>query len=282
MSENRSKIGGFLVTVVVAVLLLLWLLLGSVSILLDNNLPQQPRQDSIIMEDLGGDPWVKLGDIPDPNLPSEEPAPAEEDAQNEAADDSKPEGEDVKDAGEPQPQQPKTVTAKQPSPMKVKEKEKEKTPEVKKTGPTKANDKPKATPQAKQSTQQVPTESKVSKGMKNAFAKGKGSGPSSGSPNGNSSSGSLDGRGSLGGGLVGWTVAYWGRPHSPYDGSVTVQVTVNARGKVVSARAVSGTGSAWGSSAVRKSCEQESLKSAFSVPENRTTMGKGTITWRFK
>ena len=82
-------------------------------------------------------------------------------------------------------------------------------------------------------------------------------------------------------GLVGYTAEYWGRPHSKWTGKINVLVRVNPCGKVIEAHAVSGSGEAWSHPEVRRSCEQAALKSAFSVPKNRTTEGIGTITWRF-
>ena len=107
-------------------------------------------------------------------------------------------------------------------------------------------------------------------------------GKTQGSPNGASSTGDISGHGTIGSGLVGYTGSYWGRPHSRYEGSITVKVTVNARGNVIEARTISGTGEAWRHRDVRAYCERESLKSRFAVPNNRTTNGDGTITWRFK
>ena len=92
--------------------------------------------------------------------------------------------------------------------------------------------------------------------------------------------GALNGKPGIGG-LVGYTLEYWGRPHSRWTGSVTVRVRVNARGKVIEAHAVSGEGEAWSHPEVRRSCEQESLKSSFSLPKNTETEGVGNITWTF-
>lgn len=115
----------------------------------------------------------------------------------------------------------------------------------------------------------------------NAFGKSSGSGSGKqGSPNGNSTQGALSGKPGIGG-LVGYTLEYWGRPHSYWTGSVTVRVRVNARGKVIEAKVHSGKGEAWSHNEVRRACEQESLKSAFSVPKNTTQEGVGYITWTF-
>ena len=89
---------------------------------------------------------------------------------------------------------------------------------------------------------------------------------------------SASGHGSLGSGLVGYTVAHWGRPHSDYEGTVVVRVHVSARGQVTRAEIAGGTIS---DAAARQSCLSESYKCRFSVPLNRTTEGIGTIIWRF-
>ena len=119
--------------------------------------------------------------------------------------------------------------------------------------------------------------------VKDAFGKstGKGTGKQ-GDPKGNSDNGAVSGKPGIGG-LVGYTLERWGRPHSKWTGSVTVKVRVDARGHVIQANAVSGRGEAWNHPEVRRYCEQESLwpKSAFSVPKNTTTEGVGTITWTF-
>lgn len=82
-------------------------------------------------------------------------------------------------------------------------------------------------------------------------------------------------------GLVGYTLESWGRPRSSKTGTVVVRVRVNARGAVVQANAVRGTGNAWTDMTVRERCVEESKKSRFSVPENKTTEGVGEIVWRF-
>lgn len=83
-------------------------------------------------------------------------------------------------------------------------------------------------------------------------------------------------------GLEGYTLAGWGHPNSPVQGIVRVQVRVNSRGKVIKAQYVGGSGSAAGNPAVRRSCEDASMKSSFSVPENTTSEGVGEIIWRFE
>lgn len=157
------------------------------------------------------------------------------------------------------------------SPMKV-----EKKP-VEKTGPTKEEieeqERIKAEEEAKRKTN-----SKV----KNAFGKsGSSDGGKEGSPNGNSSTGSRTGAPGISG-LTGYTLSSWGRPTSHVDGKVVIRVRVNARGKVISASYYEGSGTAASSMAVRKSCENAAMQSAFSVPVGTTDEAVGYITWRFE
>ena len=229
------------------------------------------KQDSIMF---GGE-YVMLGNTPEP---SESDQMDNEMPENAETVETEPnvEGDDLEDAGEPAKQAPPVVTAKAESPMKVKEKPKEEKP--KKTGP--ANETPKTTDKqtkVKRGNDAAPKNDRV----KDAFGKssGKGSGKQ-GSTSGNSNQGAVAGKPGIGG-LDGYTLEYWGRPHSRWTGSVTVRVRVNTRGKVIDARATSGKGEAWSHPEVRRSCEQESLKSAFSVPKSTTTEGIGYITWTF-
>ena len=60
---------------------------------------------------------------------------------------------------------------------------------------------------------------------------------------------------------------------------MTVRVTVNPRGQVIKANAVSATGDLASHPEVRRACEQAALKSRFSVPKNTMTEGIGTVTY---
>lgn len=236
-------------------------------------LETQLQQDTIMY--LGGE-LVMLGDTPEPTeaTSAEAEAPTEEDET--PADEPSTPGEDLSDAGKPAEKPAEPVTQKEPSPMKVKVKEKKPEEKPKATGPKTA-----ANPDKKVEKERKAEASAVASRTKNAFGKAGGSGTGKqGSPNGNSSQGSLSGTPGIGG-LDGYTLASWGRPHSRWEGTVVVRVRVNARGQVVDAHAVSGSGSAWSHTEVRRSCESESLKSKFSVKKSRTTEGIGTITWRF-
>jgi len=238
----------------------------------DGELLTQLKQDSILF---GGE-FVMLGNTPQPTQSEEV---NQEEASEEAPDEAiEPaiEGDDMEDAGEPAKQTPPLVTSRDPSPMKVKEKPKEEKP--KPAGPAKTNTKPKEEkPKVKQST-----ETATNNRVRDAFGRGN-SGSNSGkqgTASGNASHGALSGKPGIGG-LDGYTLEFWGRPHSQWAGTVRVKVRVNNRGKVIQANAVGGSGEAYSHPEVRRSCEQESLKSQFSVPKSTTTEGVGIITWRF-
>ena len=134
--------------------------------------------------------------------------------------------------------------------------------------------------QDKLKAQQEAERKKISNRVKFGTSGSTGSGKA-GSPNGNSSSGALTGKPGIGG-LGGYTLENWSRPSSSLEGTITIQVKVNARGNVVSASYASGTGAAAGNQAARNSCIAAARQSSFSVPKNTTTDAVGTITYRFE
>lgn len=271
-SDNRNRLIAGIITMLI--------MAGVVALLVSCGLhyewpPEQPlitelKQDSIMF---GGE-YVMLGDSPEAT-PTDMPDTQQPDATQNIEPEPNVAGDDLEDAGEPAKQAPPVVTAKQESPMKVKEKPKEEKP--KKTGP--ATETPKTTD--KQTKVKRGNDAATDTRVRDAFGKSSGNGSGKqGSTSGNSTQGAVTGKPGIGG-LDGYTLEYWGRPHSKWTGSVTVRVRVNTRGKVVEARATSGKGEAWSHPEVRRSCEQESLKSAFSVPKSTTTEGIGYITWTF-
>lgn len=233
------------------------------------------KQDTIMF---GGE-YVMLGDMPDAtegeDLSGENAA--EEVQETEQAEVN---GDDLKDAGEPVKEPAPVVTTPKESPMKVKEKPKE--DPNKKTGPAVDKKKDEKKEQVKQATN--PTNDATNSRVKNAFGSGGGSGSGKqGSPNGNSDQGPTLGKPGLGG-LQGYTLENWAKPNpnSKWNGTISVRVRVNTRGRVVEAHAVSGSGEAYSHSEIRRSCEQAALKSSFSVPVNTTTEGVGTVTYIWK
>ena len=290
MEEDRRKNSLW------ALLLTLLITVGTLALLLRYTLryeqvPNTPdltqlAQDSILF---GGE-FVMLGNTMD-NVQNDlmDQESADPSASPEEGDDPDIEADDMEDAGEVAHKAPPLVTQKTESPHKVKEQPKEAEP--KKSGPTKENDKKVEKPKAKdkqaeaketksKNTEQKTTASNAtSNRVKNAFGSGNGGGQQ-GTAGGNSNQGVLAGKPGISG-LVGYTLDYWAKPvpNSKWSGRVTVRVTVNPRGQVIKANAVSATGDLASHPEVRRACEQAALKSSFSVPKNTMTEGIGTVTY---
>ncbi len=282
-----------------ALLLTLLITVGTMALLLKFTLryeqvPNTPdlsqlAQDSILF---GGE-YVMLGNTMD-NLQNDlmEQEASDASASPEEGDNPDIDADDLEDAGEANMKTPPLVTQKTESPHKVKEQPKESEP--KKSGPTKENDKVVEKPKAKNKNAEA-QESKTkntneqknvnnnatNNRVKNAFGSGNGKGGGQqGSASGNSSQGVLAGKPGISG-LVGYTLDYWAKPvpNSKWSGRVTVRVTVNPRGQVTKASAISATGDLASHPEVRRACEQAALKSSFSVPKNTMTEGIGTVTY---
>ena len=293
MEEDRRKnsLWALLLTLLITVGTLALLLRFTLRYEQDPNMPDltQLAQDSILF---GGD-YVMLGNTMD-NLQDEfmDQDAADQSASPEEGDEPDIDGDDMEDAGEVNQKTPPLVTQKTESPHKVKEPPKEAEP--KKSGPTKPNDKVVEKPKAKdkkaeaqETKSKTTTEQKTSTSnatdnkVKNAFGnKGGSGGGQQGSPSGNSNQGVLAGKPGIGG-LVGYTLDYWAKPvpNSKWSGRVVVRVTVNPRGQVTKANAVSATGDLASHPEVRRACEEAALKSRFSVPKNTMTEGIGTVTY---
>lgn len=218
--------------------------------------PLQPKTDITF----GGE-YVMLGDMPLPNLDNGEAASS-------TADESSLQAEDEMNSGE-QGEGTSLVSTNESSEM---------SSEKKQNGPSK--EELEAQARAKKERERQQNESRrISSDVKGAF--GKPGGGKSGSQNGNSDHGALSGQPghTLG---VGYTLSSWGRPASSVDGEVRIRVRVNAAGKVIEATYAGGKGAAAANSQVRRSCEQASLKSRFSVPKNSSGEKVGLIIWRFE
>ena len=257
----------------------------------DPNLPDltQLAQDSILF---GGE-FVMLGNTMD-NVQNDllDQESADPSASPEEGDDPDIEADDMEDAGEVNHKTPPLVTQKTESPHKVKEKPKEAEP--KKSGPSKENDKQVEKPKAQNKNaeaqetkskntneQKVTASNATNNKVKNAFGKGNGNGGGQqGTAGGNSSQGVLAGKPGISG-LVGYTLDYWAKPNpnSKWSGRIVVRVTVDPKGKVTSAKAISATGDIASHNEMRHACEQAALKSSFSVPKNTMTEGIGTVTY---
>ncbi len=293
MEEDRRKYSLW------ALLLTLLITVGTLALLLRFTLryeqsPDMPdltqlAQDSILF---GGE-FVMLGNTLD-NVQNDlmDEQSADPSASPEQGDEPDIDADDMEDAGEVAHKTPPLVTQKTESPHKVKEQPKQAEP--KKSGPTRENDKqvqkPKAKDKnaeaqetkAKNTTQPKNTSSNATNNkVKNAFGNGKaGGGGQQGTPGGNSSQGVLAGKPGISG-LVGYTLEHWARPNpnSKWSGTVSVRVTVNPRGKVISANTTRVTGDIASHPEMRRACEQAALNSSFSVPKNTMTEAIGTITY---
>ncbi|MEG0010869.1 MAG: hypothetical protein RR706_01730 [Muribaculaceae bacterium] len=217
-----------------------------------------PKQSEILF---GGE-YVMLGNIQQPASQEMDNAiPEETKAETES------EGEDMKNTGEAG-ESAELISTNEESPMKVKKEEKKKKP-----GPSKK--------EIKEQERIKREKEKSDKINKRVAFKSSGKGDSKeGSPNGNADVGARSG--APGFSLKGRTLENWGRPSSNVDGKVVIEVRVDSRGRVISARYRSGTGSAAASTSVRRSCEKASKNSRFSVSTETTTDQVGTITWRFE
>lgn len=209
--------------------------------------------------------YVMAGDIPQPELTDPQPAP-------EAAEQPAPEADDLKDSGEPAPETAPVVSSEQESPMKTKRK-----PKPEKTGPTQAElEEQERVKKQKEAADRI--NSRVSfGGTKKGSSQAKGS---SGSPNGNASSGALSG--TPGTNLKGRTLSSWEKPAGTQTGTITVTVRVNRQGHVVAASYATGTGPVASQPAARRSCEQAAMRSRFSVDLDAVSEQTGTITYRFE
>ena len=291
MEEDRRKnsLWALLLTLLITVGTMALLLQCSLRYQQDPNMPDMTlAQDSILF---GGE-FVMLGNTMD-NVQNDimDQESADPSASPQEGDDPDIEADDMEDAGEVAHKTPPLVTQTTESPHKVKEKPKEAEP--KKPGPTRENDKQVEKPKAKNknseaqetksknANEQATASSATNNRVKNAFGSGSGKGGGKqGSEGGNSNQGVLAGKPGIAG-LVGYTLDYWAKPvpNSKWSGRVVVRVTVNPRGQVTKANAVSATGDLASHPEVRRACEQAALKSSFSVPKNTMTEGIGTVTY---
>ena len=273
MNERKNEILAAIITALITLAVLLFMLFY---VLPGVVVPPKEQPYVTMMEDAGGDMLAKIGETADPTESETNDQAEPETSENNTTANS-PEGDEMTDAGKQASVPPNNVTTPKSSPMTVK-----KSDDTKQSGASKTNPKQNSKAANKKSQGGAPKESKEAKRVQNSFGSDQGKGATQGSPSGGSNVGDISGHGTIGSGLVGYTAEKWGRPHSRYEGSITVKVTVDARGNVIAAVAEKGTGEAWKHADVRANCERESLKSRFSVPTNRTTYGYGTIIWRFK
>lgn len=228
--------------------------------------PPAEHQEIVIdeMEELyaAGD-FVRTGDNLNEFLPQDAPAPSDQtntEPTQDAVDDA-----NAGVAATPSP----TLTSKQSSPMKVEEKAK---------GPTKEEI---AAEKARQEAKkQQETKKNVDAATSRAFGGGKGN-STTGSMEGNSTTGAVTGN--PGSGVKGRSLEKWSSVRGTKLGTITINVKVNAQGKVTSAtyNAARSSGTVSADASMRNQCIARSLECQFSVAED-APLASGTITWIFK
>lgn len=216
-------------------------------------------------EILFGGEYVALGQYPDIE-PSAD-----------AAAESMPEPEPafVEETAPEAPSQTTTIDSKVPSPAKVE------TPKKEDPAPKKPSIDPAAKQRAEEQTATAKaTDSRVS----NAFASSSSNSTKSsgGNPNGNASTGNTSGQ--PGASLGGRTLASWVKARGNAVGTITVDVTVNRQGRVVSAsyNPSKSSGAVAGSTAARESCISAAKQCTFSVATDGPENQRGTISFKFK
>lgn len=249
--NRRNKMIAAIVTLVATVCVILILLLAKISY---QEITEPPMPDSEIL--FGGE-YVMLGNYAETVSQSTPAAtPAQETSE---------ESYDMTDAGSSDASS-EVISMEEESEMQV-------TPREEKSGPTKEE-----LEQIEKEKRRKELQSKINKRV-NFSNTGKSEG-SAGAPDGKSDGSEITGSASFS--LKGRTAEYFGTPSSGVDGKVIVEVRVNPKGQVTSAKCVGGVGSAAANNAVRRSCEQASLKSKFNVAREVTTDQLGTITWTFE
>jgi outer membrane biosynthesis protein TonB len=229
--------------------------------------PPADHQEIVIdeMEELyaAGD-FVRTGDNLNEFLPQDAPAPSDQT-------NPEPTQDAVDDANAGVAAVPaQMVTSKKNSAMKVEETAK---------GPTKEElEAEKARQEAKK---QQETKKNVDAATSRAFGGGKGK-STSGSVEGNSTaSGAVTGN--PGSGVKGRSLEKWSTVRGTKLGTITINVKVNAQGKVTDAtyNAARSSGTVSADASMRSQCIARSLECRFSVAED-APLASGTITWIFK
>lgn len=279
--ERRHQIWAIVITAAIAALTTAGLFFANLHYKFPPDDPEEYQkfleEDSIMYLDNFELP-TQFGDTPE--AATEDTENESEPSEQEEVEEPQPPVPDVvepENKGEVKPKSKPQVTAKEPSPQKVKEQPKDN----KETGAAKKNDKKTDKPASKPEPKPTPKQEKsqASKDVENAFG-GKGK---QGSPAGNSPTGQLSGAPSIGGGeLSGYTWEYWAREAQLYSGTITVEVTVNARGEITSAKATGGSGKLWGDQQSRRNVEALARKLRFRVPKGTTATAHGTVTYRVK
>lgn len=263
MSEqNQAKLIAAIVTFLLmigVILLLFWLVLRY-----DGERPVKwpPEDTSELL--LDGE-YVKYGDISQP-VNESEPAPSAENSDAQ-------EGEDLTDSGEPAEEAPVLVSSEKESPMKETKK-----PEPVKTGPTAAEiAEQERIKKEQEAAKKINNRVKGSSWNNTSTSTG-----SSGSPNGNSSTGALSGTVGIGYNLGNRKPIKEVKPQIREKiGIIVISIRVNRVGEVTEARYLSSqsSGAAAGEKTIRESCEEAAKKCKFSADPDAPASQIGTITF---
>ncbi len=262
--QNKDKTKGIIATAVFHAVLIIALVFSCLyySYPPKEKEIQTPKRDRVLF---GGE-YVMLGDAA---LPIEDNFAEESSQTEDISEQPTKEGNDMENSGEIGEDPSNMVAQGDESSMQTVKKSDN-------TGPSESELKE----EAERIKRQKETAEKISKRVSFGNSAGANSGKA-GAVSGNSTTDTATGAPGVSG-LEGYTLASWGRPSSPVQGIVRIRVRVNSRGKVISASYAGGSGSAASDAGVRRSCEQASLQSQFSVPKSTTTEGVGIITWRFE
>lgn len=265
-----QRIYGIIATVAFHLVLLLILFRGMLTYPPDDTAAWPPQPEELIeareLEPLyqAGE-LVRLGDNIAAPTPDDLEAPSNADAAEPSQDGIDP--ADNGHAGKPNPQ----LTQKQPSPAQIKQPQK---------GPTKAE--LEAERKRQEARQQQQARKTAEDAARRAFSRdkdAKGTGKA-GQPEGTPDKGSYTG--TPGNGL-GRSIEHWGAVKSTRPGTIAIRVTVDAQGKVTSARYTSSgsTGAVAADVAMRRRCEQAARDCQFSRAEG-SKPATGIIYWKFR
>lgn len=262
-SRTAAAIG----TAIAAVLILLLLLTGRLTISAKEWPPHQKNETELVEIE------EEFVDLFEPTPIHANPAPAY--APKEVVNESKPAppgGPDLRDAGKKAAPQPETVQQR-PSPVKKAKKE---TPE--KTGPQ------------KDAEQAEKTSRRVKKGVEDAFkavedamdntkSAGEQKGDT-GKPAEESSSLNGTGHGSVGGG---WIMPAYAKVNSRQTGSIILQAVVNSSGRVTSVELIGGKAPASANPRLVEQCKAEVRRHTFTrTDDNAPERSIARITYTFR
>lgn len=246
--------------------LALLLHIGAVVAMLYTYLSATPEPDKLPetakSEITFGGEYVQLGDIPVPDLDAG--GIPEEGTDDPASDGSDPEPEGTPGEGE------SLVSSNQPSPA---------TTSSRRNGPTEAEKREQERIRKEKEAQEKERRS-INSRTSNAFSRANNGGGTSGSPDGNSTTGAL--QGTPGHNLGKAYKLQVRRPSCSKSGEIRISVLVRSDGTIAEAKYAGGTGAAASDRAIRKQFENFTKSLRFTVTGEVPATQRGTITWQIK